>query len=408
MSVPLLLVMTLLGGDPVTPLHRYNGVEQSVMIDVEVPAEADVARLVLLDARGATIAGPVTVIGGPHDLLGRMPTIVDLERAAWLQLLVDDVPHGSAVVVQPMRSRLVPQEERVMRGDGSTAYRRISGWVDEMEDEADPGEGTPQSLLSGWRLYPDREVLLETSAGYIRVALRPDAAPNTAWNFRELAEGGFYDGVVFHRVVPIGRNGHPFVIQGGDPSGTGSGGPGWWLPIERSTLPHDFGVISMARADDPDSAGSQFFFCLGREGTARLDGQYCAFGETVEGGETIRAIAAAPLANPATGRPIDPPVIHNAVLVEAPPRLLIAPPSLLSVQVVRSVDASPGAQHEERMSVVRDKLSCEQDGRLEASGARPLGEQCELSARKDRGRGVGETSGVRREDGDPGAGAVSH
>jgi peptidyl-prolyl cis-trans isomerase B (cyclophilin B) len=91
--------------------------------------------------------------------------------------------------------------------------------------------------------------------------------------------------------------------------------------MEPSGLRHDFGVISMARADHPDSAGSQFFICLSRAGTARLDGQYCAFGYAVEGAETIRAVAAVELADVAAGRPVDPPVVFTAELVPSPPRM---------------------------------------------------------------------------------------
>ncbi|MDP6602414.1 MAG: peptidylprolyl isomerase, partial [Phycisphaerales bacterium] len=139
----------------------------------------------------------------------------------------------------------------------------------------------------------------------------------------------------FHRIVPLTARGQGFVIQAGDPTGTGSGGPGWWLPIERSDLPHDFGVISMARANDPDSAGSQFFLCLSREGTARLDGQYCAFGETVEGEVTIKAIAATPLSDPASGRPAEAPMILDMMLAPAPAR------SPLPVEVIGEVDMAP-------------------------------------------------------------------
>ncbi|MGY8752686.1 MAG: peptidylprolyl isomerase, partial [Phycisphaerales bacterium] len=131
--------------------------------------------------------------------------------------------------------------------------------------------------------------------------------------------GGLYQNTTFHRIVPLSSKGHPFVIQGGDPTGTGMGGAGSWLPIENSALPHDFGVISMARAGDPDSAGCQFFLCLSREGTARLDGQYCSFGETVSGDEVIRAIALVPLADPASGEPVSPPIIHSISLIPTSP-----------------------------------------------------------------------------------------
>ena len=117
-------------------------------------------------------------------------------------------------------------------------------------------------------------------------------------------------------------NAQPFVIQAGDPTGTGDGGPGYWLPLEDSKLQHDFGVISMARSDDPDSNGSQIFIALSREGTARLDGQYCAFGYAVDGAEAIKAIAQVQLADPATGRPADPPLIRTAELVPSPARMV--------------------------------------------------------------------------------------
>src|SRR5262249_2735408 len=111
-----------------------------------------------------------------------------------------------------------------------------------------------------------------------------------------------------------------FVIQGGDPTGTGDGGPGYYLALEPSDLPHDFGVISMARADEPHSAGSQFFFCLSREGTRRLDGQYTSFGYATEGGDAIRRIASGTLEDPGAGKPAHPCVVKRVELVPAPPR----------------------------------------------------------------------------------------
>ncbi|HMN95231.1 MAG TPA: peptidylprolyl isomerase [Phycisphaerales bacterium] len=265
---------------------------------------------------------------GEIDLAAAWPELWALERAVWLQLIVDDVAVGAPLVVQPLRNRPVVRTAEAIRPDGRTPYTRIVGWGDEAIDppsaEVDrlkeawkPGEPI---VNAGVRLSVDRDVVLETSAGTIVVALRPDEAPNTAWNFRMLAEGGFYDETIFHRIVPVDRAGRPFVIQGGDPTGSGDGGPGWDLPIERSRIPHEFGVISMARADDPDSAGSQFFFALSREGTARLDGQYCAFGHAVEGAETIVAIAESEIADPLSGRPVDAPRILAATLRPAPPR----------------------------------------------------------------------------------------
>lgn len=115
----------------------------------------------------------------------------------------------------------------------------------------------------------------------IKLELYPEKAPNTVRNFISLTGSGFYDGLIFHRVIP------GFMIQGGDPEGTGMGGPGYSIKGEfsangfRNDLRHDRGVISMARSNRPDSAGSQFFIMV--EKAPHLDGQYAAFGKVIEG-----------------------------------------------------------------------------------------------------------------------------
>ncbi|HBN95640.1 MAG TPA: peptidylprolyl isomerase [Firmicutes bacterium] len=124
--------------------------------------------------------------------------------------------------------------------------------------------------------------------GNIKVELFPEIAPNTANNFIFLVKQGYYDGVIFHRVIPR------FMIQGGDPTGTGSGGPGYSIKGEFSQngfendLQHVRGVISMARSDVPDSAGSQFFIMVAD--SPHLDGAYAAFGQVVEGIEVADKI----------------------------------------------------------------------------------------------------------------------
>ncbi|WP_407928595.1 peptidylprolyl isomerase [Alkalihalobacterium elongatum] len=128
----------------------------------------------------------------------------------------------------------------------------------------------------------------------IKIELFPMIAPNTVTNFVSLIEDGFYDGVIFHRVIP------GFMIQGGDPEGTGRGGPAYTIPGEFNAnnfdnpLPHERGVISMARTNDPNSAGSQFFIM--HEYAPHLDGQYAAFGKVVEGMDTVDNIANVELA----------------------------------------------------------------------------------------------------------------
>jgi len=125
----------------------------------------------------------------------------------------------------------------------------------------------------------------------IEIELYPEIAPNTVNNFIYLINKGFYNGVIFHRVIPS------FMIQGGDPNGVGTGGPGYSIKGEFAAngfgneLKHTRGVISMARAMSPNSAGSQFFIM--HDDAPHLDGQYAAFGKVISGIETVDAIAGA-------------------------------------------------------------------------------------------------------------------
>ena len=127
------------------------------------------------------------------------------------------------------------------------------------------------------------------NGGIIKAELYPDIAPNTVNNFISLVKDGFYDGVIFHRVIP------GFMIQGGCPLGEGYGNPGYAIRGEFSangfenSLKHDTGVLSMARSSDPDSAGSQFFIM--HETSPHLDGQYTAFGRVIEGQNVVDEIA---------------------------------------------------------------------------------------------------------------------
>ena len=123
---------------------------------------------------------------------------------------------------------------------------------------------------------------IDTEFGTIEIELLPEVAPNTVKNFIKLAKSGFYDGTLFHRIIP------GFMIQGGDPntrgdnrSKYGTGGPGYMIPAEFNDLPHVRGAVSMARGPDPDSAGSQFFIVV--KNSRFLDGQYTVFGKVVKG-----------------------------------------------------------------------------------------------------------------------------
>ncbi|MDE5728632.1 MAG: peptidylprolyl isomerase [Clostridia bacterium] len=127
--------------------------------------------------------------------------------------------------------------------------------------------------------------------GVIKAELYPEKAPNTVNNFISLVKSGFYDGLIFHRVIS------GFMIQGGDPAGVGTGGPGYSIKGEfalngfkKNDIKHLRGVLSMARAMNPNSAGSQFFIM--HQNSSHLDGQYAAFGKVIEGMEVVDKIAA--------------------------------------------------------------------------------------------------------------------
>ena len=127
------------------------------------------------------------------------------------------------------------------------------------------------------------------NGGEIKLELYPEKAPNTVNNFISLVKNGFYDGIIFHRVIA------GFMIQGGDPKGVGTGGPGYSIKGEfalngfkQNDLKHSRGVISMARAMNPNSAGSQFFIM--HRNASHLDGQYAAFGKVIEGMEVVDEI----------------------------------------------------------------------------------------------------------------------
>ena len=149
--------------------------------------------------------------------------------------------------------------------------------------------------------------------GVIDLELDKKAAPVTVENFEKLVKDKFYDGLIFHRVIP------GFMIQGGDPEGTGMGGPGWHIKGEfaangwNNPIAHKRGVISMARAQDPNSAGSQFFIM--HKDASYLDGQYAAFGKVVKGIEVVDKIAGV-RTNRWNNRPYEDQVIDTIRIVE--------------------------------------------------------------------------------------------
>ena len=193
------------------------------------------------------------------------------------------------------------------------------------------------------KFEPLRYAIVSTDAGDMTMAFFYDVAPNTVANFLSLAGEGFYDGLTFHRIES------DFIIQGGDPRGDGTGGPGYNIDAEFSDRKHEEGVVSMSRNIDPNeapnnpprpeyanSAGSQFFIAVDkskeRKNTAQLDGVYTVFGKIVgpEGLRTLSALAATPIVDKKTARPEKPPVIKRIEVRpvtsrENPYRVLQAP-----------------------------------------------------------------------------------
>ncbi len=297
--------MALVGAATVSaqidPLYTYNGIGRSFPVTVHIPAGSrGTSSIELLEPVTAAVFEKAETKGGKQDLAKLFPDLWTTKHphVLYAQLVVNDQKVGPALVLQPM---LNPQISRLMDDKKTTEF---------VTDEDGP-------MYNGIRAYVDKHIVFDTSMGTMEFQLRPDAAPNTVWIIRELVRGGQYRDTIFHRVVALRKDGTPFVIQGGDPTGTGSGGPGFSYPLENCTLPHDFGVISIARSTDPNTNGGQIFVCLSREGTKHLDHKYAAFGQAVKGAKTILKIGAVPVGK--EDRPLDPPKIKNARLVDAPP-----------------------------------------------------------------------------------------
>jgi cyclophilin family peptidyl-prolyl cis-trans isomerase/predicted GIY-YIG superfamily endonuclease len=182
-----------------------------------------------------------------------------LKRRGKLAVLEGDEAFGLPMHKPPMVNHSTPHEELVVATPPQT-----------------------EELPAFTQRARNSKIRIMTKHGEIVFTLFPDDAPMHSAAFIKLAESGFYDGLSFHRVEP------GFVVQGGDPRGDGTGGPGYQLKAEFNNRPHVRGTVAMARSSQPDSAGSQFYICLG---DARfLDGQYTVFGQMTDGFEALDAI----------------------------------------------------------------------------------------------------------------------
>ncbi len=151
-------------------------------------------------------------------------------------------------------------------------------------------------------------VEFETNKGPIRAELWPDVAPGHCRNLIGLTKIGFYDGIIAHRVIP------GFVMQVGCPLGTGTGGPGYTIDAEFNDRPHEAGVLSMARTNDPNSAGSQIFICLDR--VPHLDNQYTAFGKTADDESLQTVLAIGTVETDSNDRPVEEVRILSSRVIE--------------------------------------------------------------------------------------------
>lgn len=305
-----------------TPDREYFGVGRPIPMRVAVPPDAQgEARLELFEFGNDTPLTRAPVVAGGVNLASVFPSLWEKKSPAvrFAQLVVGETRVGPPVVLRPMVNPPIP-----MLYDAEAGKPWFIDPATGKANDADARRArvvlTPDEApcYTGLHAAVEKHVVLETSLGPVEFRMRYDQAPNTVDNFLRLVEGGFYTDIPVHRVVAKTRTGDPFVVQFGDPSGTGDGGPGYNIDLEPSSLPHDFGVLSMARNTDPNTNGSQVFICLSREGTARLDGKYTAFAQAVSGAQVILDLAAVPC-SPGTDRPENPPMILSAHTIDAPP-----------------------------------------------------------------------------------------
>ena len=192
----------------------------------------------------------------------KLPTIIALV----LLLALGTLAFGCQLPGTPATNE--QEQTDTTKEENGTEENESEGTEVEKEEAEVPAEYTPGD---------GPRVVMETSQGNILIELFPDVAPTTVEKITGLIKERFYDGLTFHRYVP------GFVVQGGDPDGNGTGGPGFTIPAEFNERPHIRGALAMARSADPDSAGSQFYFVLDRAQAAQLDGQYTVFGQIIEG-----------------------------------------------------------------------------------------------------------------------------
>lgn len=327
------------------PERQYYGANRSVPILIHAPEDGPPPELRLVDPKTELDVSRAVAAVGLVDIASLFPVLWSASEPGvlYLQLAIGDEAVGAPLVLRPLLppARTTDRFTEMLFAAAAKGGDSLNALLKLKEPERlrlRRGAGAtsrPVGGSAGLSIIPLRHLVLETSAGVIEIVLRHDAAPNTCEHIARLAEGGLFTEIPFHRVVAEGAGGRPFIIQSGDPAGTGEGGPGFAIDFESSPLPHDFGVVSLARQpEDPNSGGSQFMICLSREACAPLDGQYTSFGQVVGGADVVRTIAASPVGPREPGkptsprdRPLRPVVIRSARLVDAPPVDSAPPPT---------------------------------------------------------------------------------
>ncbi len=199
----------------------------------------------------------------------------------------------------------------------------LASWQPARAEDKTEGKSTaakPAAATAATTAVSTNEVaVIKTSKGELVVEFWPDVAPNTVENFKKLSRQGFYDGTAFHRIIK------GFMIQGGDPltkdasmeARWGTGDPGYKIKAEFNNKSHQFGVLSMARSQSPDSAGSQFFICTGD--ASFLDNKYTAFGHVIKGEDVLKALESVPTKSNGgeKSRPVERQGIESVKLVDA-------------------------------------------------------------------------------------------
>lgn len=302
------------------PAKGWFAPDQEWNVTVKPPA-GQAVRLVLTEFGGSSLAAAPT-----------QKRVFDKEGVADLKQLFPAVTTPGTYILYAVPKEKDGEKER-------EGFADFAGTPLVLSVREDHRRGAPPGPMAA-KIEPLQYALISTEAGEMTVAFYYDVAPNTVNNFLSLAREGFYDGLTFHRVE------RDFVVQGGDPRGDGTGGPGYNIDAEFSDRKHEEGVLSMARNVDPNespnnpprpeyanSAGSQFLICLEHKNTAQLDGVYTVFGKVVgpQGMKALAALGGVPVADKKTARPVTPPVIRKVEVRpvttrENPYRTLQEPP----------------------------------------------------------------------------------